>query len=104
MPGGDGTGPLGISARTGWGRGLCRGLQRPGSGRGAVFGSGGQGCGWSWRNRFWSRSAPEWLDETMDQPPFESETRWLDHRLAAIRAELQQITARLDDLQRGRVD
>ena len=31
MPGGDGTGPLGLGARTGWGLGYCSGYSIPGS-------------------------------------------------------------------------
>ncbi len=44
MPGGDGTGPTGMGARTGGGRGFCRGVNVPrsgGSGRALGFGSGG---------------------------------------------------------------
>lgn len=104
MPGGDGTGPLGFGARTGWGRGLCRGFQRQGWVRSGAVGGGGRGGGWSWRHRFWARGAPEWTDETTTVPPFESEKRWLEQRCDALGAELEQISTRLADLERDRAD
>jgi len=70
MPGGDGTGPLGMGAMTGRAAGFCAGYGMPGYmnpipgrgfgmgfGRGRGFGGGG---GRGWRNRFYATGLPGW--------------------------------------------
>ena len=57
MPGGDRTGPLGMSSMTGRAAGLCAGYGVPGcvnaaGGRGGGFGGGGRGRG-GWGRRGW---------------------------------------------------
>ncbi|MDX2438615.1 MAG: DUF5320 domain-containing protein [Acidobacteriota bacterium] len=101
MPGGDGTGPLGRGTNTGWGRGGCRGLERQGFGRGGGFGGGG-----GWRNRFWATGTPGRLRGTWNQPAHpgmepatDTELEWLEQRSASLRAEQQQIEARVEELQ-----
>lgn len=55
MPGGDGTGPMGMGQRTGRGAGRCGGNSSAdfenAGGRRSFQGSGG---GRGWRNRFWA--------------------------------------------------
>jgi hypothetical protein len=99
MPGGDGTGPLGRGANTGWGRGACRRFQRQTFGRGGGFGRGGIGGGWGWRNRFWANGEPGWMQGTPNRPAADMELEWLEQRSASLRAEQQQIEARLEELQ-----
>ncbi len=106
MPGGDGTGPPGRGANTGWGRGACRGLQRQGFGHGGGF-SGGGGR----RNRFWATGTPGWMSGTTTQPPVagmeptvEPGREWLEQRAVLLRTEQQQIEARLAELERERAD
>ena len=71
MPGGDGTGPMGMGPMTGRAAGYCAGYgmpgyANPGSGRGfgAGFGRGrgfwGRGAGRGWRNRFYATGIPGW--------------------------------------------
>ena len=96
MPGGDGTGPLGNGANTGWGRGPCRG---------------GRGVGWGRRNRFGATGEPGWMRQTQTRPPVAdvkspagTEQEWLEQRSAMLRAEQQQVVARLAELERERAD
>jgi len=111
MPGGDGTGPLGNGANTGWGRGPCRGFQRPRFGAGGASGRGGRGGGRGWRNRFWATGTPGWMlrapTRTADagmKSPVETELEWLEQRSASLQAEQQQVAARLAELERERAD
>jgi hypothetical protein len=96
MPGGDGTGPMGRGAMTGWGRGGCHGLQRQGFGRG---GGGG------WRNRFRATGTPGRIRGIWNQPvdpgtqtASDTELEWLERRSASLRAEQQQIENRLEEI------
>ncbi|MDO9542536.1 MAG: DUF5320 domain-containing protein [Kiritimatiellia bacterium] len=61
MPGGDGTGPLGMGPMTGRAAGFCAGYGMPGymnpiGGRG--FWGRGRGGGGGWRNRFYATGVP----------------------------------------------
>jgi len=61
MPGGDGTGPLGMGPMNGRAAGFCAGYGMPGymnpiGGRG--FWGGGRGGGRGWRNRFYATGVP----------------------------------------------
>jgi len=68
MPGGDGTGPVGMGPMTGRAAGYCAGYGVPGfmnpvPGRYGAWGGGfwggrGRGCGW--RNRYWATGLPGW--------------------------------------------
>lgn len=65
MPGGDGTGPMGLGPRTGRAAGFCAGYPMPGSlnpifGRGAVGWVGGFGRGRGWRNWYYATGLPRW--------------------------------------------
>lgn len=69
MPGGDGTGPMGMGPMTGRAAGYCAGYGAPGFmnpgpgrgfwGRGRGFGGGG-GRGRGWRNMYWATGLPGW--------------------------------------------
>jgi len=58
MPGGDGTGPMGMGPMTGGGRGYCavpiKSFRKP-------FGGRGLGRGRRWRNRHGSVGLPGWM-------------------------------------------
>jgi len=65
MPGGDGTGPMGMGAMTGRAAGYCAGFGTPGfanpiPGRG-VWGRGRGGGGWGRRNWFNATGLPGWM-------------------------------------------
>lgn len=71
MPGGDGTGPLGMGPMTGRAAGFCAGYGMPGyinsipgrgfgMGFGRGRGFGGRGGGRGWRNRFYATGIPGW--------------------------------------------
>lgn len=97
MPGGDGTGPTGMGAMTGWGRGVCG---RPGGARG-VYDRNEFGGGRGRRNRFWAPDRAGWnrgRPMAPQQAEEESERKWLEERSAALEAEQRNIRARLDEL------
>ncbi len=111
MPGGDGTGPFGNGAETGWGRGPCRGLQRKGFGRGRNDRGEGRGGGRGRRNRFWAGGTQGWMRGRTTQPPdagmeatVEPEREWLEQRSAVLRTEQRQIRDRLAELKGERAD
>lgn len=64
MPGGDGTGPMGMGPMTGRGAGYCAGFAGPGF-AGRFFGGGffgrGRGGGRGWRNMFYATGLPGWV-------------------------------------------
>lgn len=72
MPGGDGTGPMGMGPMTGRAMGYCAGYPmpgyaNPGGGQGLWRGFGrgrgfrGRGGGRGWRNMFYATGLPGWL-------------------------------------------
>ena len=74
MPGGDGTGPMGMGPMTGRGAGYCAGNAMPGyttpfggrGFRGAGWGRGGRGR----RNRFYATGLTGWQRASMGVPAF----------------------------------
>ena len=110
MPGGDGRGPMGRGAMTGWGRGPCgeqdgapfaRGGNRE---QGQGFGRGVGGGGRGWRNRFWATGIPGRMRGAAVPPAFagaepkvETQLEILEQRSAALEVELQEIKARLGE-------
>jgi len=63
MPGGDGTGPMGMGPMTGRAAGYCAGYGAPGfvnpvAGRG--FGAWGRGRGRGWRNQYYATGLTGW--------------------------------------------
>lgn len=88
MPGGDGTGPMGRGAMTGWGRGWCRGGGAwGGPGRGSRW-AGGRGLGWGRTGR-WAGEAP-WDPDT--------QRRFLEAERVALEGELEDVRRRLEGL------
>lgn len=94
MPGGDGTGPMGMGSITGWRRGFCA---QPTGNR--WFGRfAGQGRGW--RNRFqttgltgWQRNAsdPSSIDPKAENRFLKEQAEYLSNELEAIRSRINEI-------------
>jgi len=74
MPGGDGTGPLGLGPMTGRAAGYCAGFPVPGfmnpiPGRGFWgWGRGFRGRGRGWRHWYWATGLPGWARASMGLP------------------------------------
>ncbi|HUU09420.1 MAG TPA: DUF5320 domain-containing protein [Phycisphaerae bacterium] len=121
MPGGDGTGPMGMGPMSGRGAGYCAGYPAPGfmnpvGGRG-FFGRGfrGRGGGRGQRNMFWATGMPGWAragwGPTMGAvPPYgatayapamprEAELDALKSQADYFRGALDEIQKRLGELQ-----
>ena len=60
MPGGDGTGPMGLGSRTGRAAGFCAGNPVPGYLK-SIPGRGFRGWGRGWRNRYYATGLPGWV-------------------------------------------
>ena len=123
MPGGDGTGPMGQGPMTGRAGGFCAGYEVPGytnpipgrgygrgPGGGRGFGRGygggrGGGIGRGWRHRYYATGQPGWqrADWGWQAPPPgppdpEAERHYLESEANALRAELESIQKRLEEL------
>ena len=111
MPGFDGTGPTGMGAMTGGMRGLCNPNYqssgsvgfRPGPGRG-----GGRGRGY--RNMYWATGLPGWrrpypagFQGTPFTAPYPGgqEIDSLRNQAEALKAELDAVNARLQEIESG---
>jgi hypothetical protein len=74
MPGGDGTGPVGMGPMTGRAAGYCAGFGMPGfatgSGRGRGFGRGGHRGGRGWRHQFHATGLTGWQRAAIALPAF----------------------------------
>lgn len=117
MPGGNGTGPMGMGAMTGRAAGYCAGSGMPGylnarfgRGWGAGFGfrrgvAGRGGVGRGWRNRFVAPGLSGWMRSGGDEAPFrsfdpEGERRALRNQASALETELDSIRKRLDEIEK----
>jgi hypothetical protein len=124
MPRGDGTGPMGMGARTGRAAGWCasfgtHGYSNPapvrglgtGFGRGRGF-FGGRGGGRGWSNMFNAIGLPGWMsfggnaapyrNQTTDmKPDLEMEKQTLRSQADALQSELEFIRKRLDEVSTG---
>lgn len=89
MPGGDRTGPLGISAMSGRGSGFCAGSAAPGFGRGMGRGMGG---GRGHRHRYLATGQPGW--SRVSAAP--------ERELAALKQQADYFGKTLEDIQ-GRI-
>lgn len=119
MPGGDGTGPMGMGSMTGRGVGLCSGsgvpgYQNPVSGRGCGMGYGrgrgfwgrGVGGGRGWRNRYYATGVPGRMAfgayggaaPWNRKPDPEKEKQVLSGQAEALQAELDFIRRRLSEI------
>jgi hypothetical protein len=107
MPGGDGTGPVGIGPRTGQGAGFCAGYPTPGylspvAGRG--FWGRGRGGGRGWCHWFYATGLPFWarLREYVtpqQQPNKELERQALKGQADALQSELDSIKKRISEIE-----
>ena len=112
MPGGDGNGPMGRGAMTGWGRGQCSETEGPqfarggsgGSGRG--FGGGVGRGGRDRRHRFWATGTPGRMRGAASpqtsagaELTVDTQLEILEQRAAALEVELKEIKARLGELE-----
>jgi len=75
MPGGDGTGPVGLGPMTGRAAGYCAGYPAPGymnpvGGRGLWGWGRGRGGGRGWRNQFYATGLTGWQRAAMGWPAF----------------------------------
>ena len=109
MPGGDGTGPMGLGPMTGRGAGFCAGYSAPGYanawprfGRGRVF---GRGMGRGWRRFGFApvqpivpadRIVPIYPAQPAYQPTKEEEIQYLESDAKAIQAEQNVLNQELD--------
>lgn len=98
MPGGDRTGPLGAGPKTGRGLGYCSGYDLPGSANQTAdlrnrFSSGYRGRGRGRRNRFYATGIPGWV-----QPTPEQETAHLEAQADSLKAQLEAIQKRIEEL------
>jgi len=118
MPRGDGTGPMGMGPMTGRAAGFCAGFGVPGyanpiPGRGfgmgrGWFGGGGRG----WRHWYYATGLPGWMRAgyapawgmpyppawDMSAPSPEQETAALRQQAEALKAALDQINQRLEEI------
>jgi len=120
MPGGDGTGPMGMGPMTGRGEGYCAGVAAPGFmnpmvGRGFCGrGFGGRGGGHGRRNMFWATGLPGWaragwVPVAGAYPPFggaafaptmprDVELQTLQSQADYFRSALEEIQNRIEEL------
>jgi len=124
MPRGDGTGPMGMGARTGRAAGGCAGFGTPGysnpvSGRGLGTGFGrgrgffgGRGGGRGWRNMFNAIGLPGWMNCGGNIGPYENQAAYMNpdpviekqnlkSQADALQSELEFIRKRLDEVSTG---
>lgn len=123
MPGGDGTGPLGMGPMTGRSAGFCAGYGIPGyanpiPGRGTGFwgmGRGFFGGGRGWRHVYYATGLPGWMrfggypaipyvpqpyatQPYMPQMTPEQELEYLKNQSQFIQNTLEEIKKRMDEL------
>jgi hypothetical protein len=82
MPGGDGTGPMGMGSRTGRGMGFCNGYNSPGFGRRFFRRGFGGGFGRGMRRMFWDNT-----QNPIQQPSKDQEKQMLENELKQLEAE-----------------
>lgn len=112
MPRGDGTGPWGMGPMTGRAAGFCAGFNVPGYANpipGRAFGV-GLGRGWfggggrGWRHWYYATGLPGWMRAGYapawgaPAPSPEQETAALRQQAEALKAALDQINQRLEQL------
>lgn len=117
MPGGDGTGPMGMGPMTGRAAGYCAGYTVPGyanpvpGGRFAGFGRGwfGRAGGRGWRNRYYATGlpfrgrspyggAPVGAYPYAMEPTAEEEMELLKEQSEALKQQLNEVQNRIDSL------
>jgi hypothetical protein len=106
MPGGDGTGPVGMGPMTGRAAGFCAGYPTPGymspaGGRG--FWGRGRGGGWGRRHWFYATGLPFWARAAQGffgAPSAEQEREVLRQQSQRLQESLDAINRRLEDLEK----
>ncbi|MDD5679022.1 MAG: DUF5320 domain-containing protein [Kiritimatiellae bacterium] len=117
MPGGDGTGPMGMGPMTGRATGFCAGYGMPGYmnpisgrgfgmgfGRGRGFWGGGRGGGRGWRNMFYATGLTGWqragvpAGTPFATPYANAPTK--EQELDMLKGQARQFEAALDDLRK----
>ncbi len=110
MPGGDGTGPMGMGPMTGRGAGFCAGFGVPGfvsRGPGTGFGR-GRGGGFGRRNMFYTtgltgrQRAAMGASEpsaTAAAPTATAEKQFLETQVGAMQSQLDEVKRRLAELE-----
>lgn len=115
MPGGNGTGPMGMGPMTGRGAGFCAGNAVPGYanpvggrgffgfGRGRGFG--GRGGGRGWRNQFYATGVPGSVRAGYPvgfpaEPTAEQEQLSLKQEAQYLRDSLDAINKRIEELEK----
>ena len=106
MPYGDGTGPLGYGPMTGRAAGYCAGYGAPGYinwNPGWGYGCWGRGRGlrrWAWRPPVYAPyAAYPYAAATAEQ-----ELEWLKNQADAIKASLDEINARIEELSKEKTE
>ncbi len=115
MPGGNGTGPMGIGSMTGRAAGFCAGFGMPGyanapvrRGFGAGYGRGrefrGRNAGRGFRHMFQATGLPGWrrfggygVPYKETDPDFEEQT--LKNQVSALQSELDFVKKRLSEIE-----
>ena len=119
MPGGDGTGPMGMGPMTGRAAGFCAGYNAPGymnpvggRGFGGGFGRGRGGGGWGRRNMYhatgltgWQRGGMGWggfapAAAPVAPPTRERQVEALKAQAEAMESGLGEIRSRIDELEK----
>jgi hypothetical protein len=106
MPGGDGTGPVGMGPMTGRGAGYCAGYPTPGymspvGGRG--FWGRGRGGGRGRRNWYYATGLPLWARMAQGffgAPTAEQEREALRQQSQQLQESLNAINRRIEDLEK----
>ncbi|RPH49011.1 MAG: hypothetical protein EHM85_15300 [Desulfobacteraceae bacterium] len=115
MPGGNGTGPMGMGSMTGRAAGFCAGFEMPGyanaparRGFGVGYGRGrefrGRNAGRGFRHMFKATGLPGWMSfggydapYQGSDPDFEKQT--LKNQINALQSELEFIKKRLSEIE-----
>lgn len=104
MPGGDGTGPMGMGSMTGRGAGHCAGYAIPGFANcgGVGFGK-GMGGGRGFRRMFYLTGLPGWARNGMLMPNGQAydEKAALKNQKEFLEKQLKQVKDRLKGFEEG---
>ena len=117
MPGGDRTGPRGMGPMTGRAAGFCPGYGAPGYGNAipgrGFWGRGRGGGGRGWRHWYYATGLPGWARFGFGWPtrqmaaaweagpmPSEQELQVLRDHAEALKSQLDQISARIEELEK----
>ena len=110
MPGGDGTGPVGMGPITGRAAGFCAGYPVPGyanpvGGRGYWGRGRGRGDGRGWRNRFYATGLPGWARAGYQagfpaEPTAEQEQQSLKQEAQYLQDSLDAVNKRIEELEK----